>query len=270
MAFQQRAPHPALAGLILSYWRLTGLNPNRLYSAVPKRHIELVINVGAPQLAGAEKLVQTPFESCWLTGFRMAPIYILPTGACTLYGVRFRDFAVPSWLCDQFRPTPGWSTDLGSAQTAQEVAAYVRGCRDLDDASAKLNAFFFARAGVADRLPMLAHAVQRAENRDVLSPANVFRSFNGPARDARQQAKAQGGLTLRRFARLSRFDRALIRLGNGCSDKIAEIAVDVGYYDEAHMAHDFASFCGVPPAVFKKARESQRQSELPHHMIACD
>jgi transcriptional regulator GlxA family with amidase domain len=48
------------------------------------------------------------------------------------------------------------------------------------------------------------------------------------------------------------------------------VAVDVGYYDEAHMAHDFASFSGVPPAAFRQARQKQRSSELPHHMIACD
>jgi AraC-like DNA-binding protein len=83
------------------------------------------------------------------------------------------------------------------------------------------------------------------------------------------EARGRSGLTLRRFARLARFDRALHALGNRGGARVADIAIDVGYYDEAHMAHDFADFCGVTPAAYRRARERAGE-RLPHHLFACD
>jgi AraC-like DNA-binding protein len=269
MAFELCLPDPRLSELILCYWRLDGLAPGRVYAAAPKRHIEFVVNVGAPQLAGADKPAETPFETCWLTGLREAPIYILPTGTSMLYGVRFRDFAVPEWLSGDLRRNPRWSTDLATASPARMLAAAIADSRDLESAAERFDAFFLSGRAPKEDAERLARAVRSCDADSLLTPTAILRRFEGTNRQARAQAQDHGGLTLRRFSRLARFDRALVRLGSDSDDRIADIAVDVGYYDEAHMAHDFAQLCRITPAAYRRSRR-QDSAELPHHMFACD
>jgi AraC-like DNA-binding protein len=255
--------------MISGYWRLDGLTPGRLYAAVPKRQVEFVINIGAPQLAGAQTLAGNTFKTCWITGCRDAPIYILPTGPCTLYGVRFRDFSAPAWLSGALRRDPSWSTDLGGAAPARHLTGLIADCNDLEGAAHVFNAFFLLR-GSQEHVDPLAHAIGRCQEDNDLAPAAILERFDGPHRRARAKAQSHSGLTLRRFSRLARFDRALHRLGAGGNEKITGIALDVGYYDEAHMAHDFADFCGVSPGAYRRLRARAGNADLPHHMYGCE
>lgn len=266
-AFETCPPDPRLAAMILCYWRLEGLTPGQVYRAVPKRHVEFVVNIGPPQLADAAEGRPASFQSCWLTGLRQSPIQILPTGHSTIYGVRFRDFAVPEWLTGDSRRSRQWSTDLSGAAPAQDLSTEISACRDLESAAIKFDTFFLAQGEGQDKVGALAQAVQRCEPERRMSPAAILDYFEGARRRARHSALEGGGLTLRRFARLARFDRALVRLAADGGDRIADVAVDVGYYDEAHMTHDFAQFGGVTPAAYRRARQRRDSGGLPHHMF---
>ncbi|RYZ38540.1 MAG: AraC family transcriptional regulator [Myxococcaceae bacterium] len=56
------------------------------------------------------------------------------------------------------------------------------------------------------------------------------------------------GLPPRRLARLLRFDRAVQRLKAGGPVRWAELAVELGYFDQAHLHRDFRQFTGGPPS----------------------
>ncbi|RKH43740.1 AraC family transcriptional regulator [Corallococcus llansteffanensis] len=56
------------------------------------------------------------------------------------------------------------------------------------------------------------------------------------------------GLPPRRLARLLRFDRAVQRLKAGGPVRWADLAVELGYFDQAHLNRDFRQFTGGPPS----------------------
>jgi AraC-like DNA-binding protein len=60
----------------------------------------------------------------------------------------------------------------------------------------------------------------------------------------------QVGLAPKTMARIIRFDRvvALIRIADGMT--WTDIALRCGYYDQAHLIHDFNQFAGSTPAEF--------------------
>ncbi|HET8946475.1 MAG TPA: helix-turn-helix domain-containing protein [Candidatus Polarisedimenticolia bacterium] len=70
------------------------------------------------------------------------------------------------------------------------------------------------------------------------------------------------GLSPKVYSRLQRFQRALRRLERGASDDLAGLALDCGYFDQAHFNHDFRAFSGLTPTAFL-ARWTGRTNHVP-------
>lgn len=60
----------------------------------------------------------------------------------------------------------------------------------------------------------------------------------------------QVGLTPKVYCRLHRFQQALRRLETRKGDDLADLALDCGFYDQAHFNHEFKTFSGLSPTSF--------------------
>jgi AraC-like DNA-binding protein len=70
------------------------------------------------------------------------------------------------------------------------------------------------------------------------------------------------GLTPKQYARVRRFRWALRRLHTGSRVNWARLAVDCGYYDQAHLIKDFQTFAGVCPSAYLRARDARSPTTL--------
>ena len=71
-----------------------------------------------------------------------------------------------------------------------------------------------------------------------------------------ERFKIEVGLTPKRFCRIRRFQRALSLSNEGRCVDWTRVAMDCGYFDQAHFIHDFRSFAGITPTVYQSARTS--------------
>jgi AraC-like DNA-binding protein len=58
------------------------------------------------------------------------------------------------------------------------------------------------------------------------------------------------GVTPKEAARILRFRRVIERLRAGAREPLGDIALDAGYYDQAHMNRDFRELAGCSPGRF--------------------
>jgi AraC-like DNA-binding protein len=63
--------------------------------------------------------------------------------------------------------------------------------------------------------------------------------------------RQQVGLTPKLYCRLQRFHQVVRRIASGASIDWAQVSLEGGYYDQAHMAHEFREFSGVSPGAWR-------------------
>jgi AraC-like DNA-binding protein len=62
-----------------------------------------------------------------------------------------------------------------------------------------------------------------------------------------ERFKAQVGVSLKRYCRIRRFQHALARAHRGQPVDRPQVALECGYYDQAHFIHEFRAFSGLTP-----------------------
>jgi AraC-like DNA-binding protein len=80
-----------------------------------------------------------------------------------------------------------------------------------------------------------------------------------------RQFERRVGVSPRRFARIRRFGRALESVERGQTVEWSRVAAACGYFDQAHMIHDFREFAGMPPTHYQPRAERD-----PYHAVLDD
>ena len=71
-----------------------------------------------------------------------------------------------------------------------------------------------------------------------------------------ERFKMEVGMTPKVYCRIRRFQRAITMATRGCQVEWTQVALDCGYFDQAHFIHDFRSFSGLTPTAYQSARTS--------------
>src|SRR4051794_34827160 len=117
-----------------------------------------------------------------------------------------------------------------------------------------LQAALLARSGPAPRRDRAVDlALARLEHAPV---AAVVRELDTTAPRFIRMFSAAVGLPPKRYARIRRLQRAVTALGRR---PLATIAVDCGFFDQAHLHHEFRDLAGVTPGEYLARREARNQ-----------
>ncbi len=76
-----------------------------------------------------------------------------------------------------------------------------------------------------------------------------------------ERFKMEVGMTPKRYCRIRRFQRAVKQAHRGDRVDWTQVALNCGYFDQAHFIHDFRSFAGLTPTEYQAARTS-----FPNHV----
>ncbi|HWJ95177.1 MAG TPA: helix-turn-helix domain-containing protein, partial [Telluria sp.] len=89
----------------------------------------------------------------------------------------------------------------------------------------------------------------------------TVRALGVGERQAQRQFRSSVGLTPVQARRLARMNEAVfaLRAGGGESATLAELAAELGYADQAHMARELRTFTGLPPSRLEERIESDSE-----------
>ena len=264
------SPAPALSRFVQSFW--TYQSEPRPYArarGLPSGTAQLVIDLGgdglrvpSSSLAGCAPPVSGP---TWTRA--------LFNGSDTRYLVEEGDDAVNNIVVD-FTPGgayPFFGPPEGELRDAHLPLDALWGMRAVDELRDRLR----RAQAPAERCQileqaLLAHLARPLERHPAVTLA--LRAFaaapRGPviAGVVDQLALSHGrfiqvfrdevGLRPKQFYRVRRFVRVIQRMRNEERPNWAQLAADIGYYDQAHLTRDFQHFAGVSPTVYLRARSA--------------
>ncbi|MBL8970532.1 MAG: AraC family transcriptional regulator [Myxococcales bacterium] len=271
MPFLVHAPPPALAPFVACLWHHEADTAwaHARERVLPGGTMQLLVNLHEDELRsyhGPEHRELRRTRGAALGGPGCRPVVIDTAEQRRIVGVSFKPggaypfFTAPA---DALREQDVeldllWGRDGASLRERLLEQPTPAACLQL---LARILVARVARPLTPDRA--IHHAVAALERGDPV--AAVGERLGLSPRRLIDRFSAQVGLTPKRFARVRRFQRLVQALARGAAPPWAELAVACGYYDQAHLIHEFAEFSGLQPTAY--------QPSAPHaanHVVLTD
>ncbi len=262
MRYRHRVPRPPLDSFIESLW---------VYQNEPGPHtLERILPTGAAQLIVNLKEDETRLYD------RDHPERFSRTSGSVLAGVQ-RRFQIIDTAEQEF--VAGVAFKPGGTVPFMRVPAYETSDTDIPlDAlwgrrrTAALRERLLAADGLDAKLDVLEGVLREACAPPGLHPAVSFAltmfdraptttriaavsdTIGLSAKRFIERFKIEVGLTPKHYCRIRRFQRAVTLANCGRHVDWPQVALDCGYFDQAHFINDFRSFSGLTPTRYLAAR----------------
>jgi AraC-like DNA-binding protein len=273
--FQVHLPAIPLRNYIESYWICvaeTGVNRHIDYHIMVDGKPDLLFNFGYAyprQSLNNRNPVQT-LTYAHLDAQRTYPLVAQQAVNRDLVGVRFRPGGLTAFLHidayellnQQFRLRDLFGTEI----EVLEARLYDLSGQPLSQVE-MLDHFFHRRLNDIHRhdlVQMLVNFIIQHGGR--LTIDTLCHEFAYSERNLRRLFRQHVGLSPKQFARIQRIQQAthLITL----SDRsLSEIALQCGFYDQAHFHHDFVAFTGYTPHTYRQKIGAAKDSRAPDGVI---
>ena len=253
-------PGPPLEGLVTVLWDVAGETHYARESILPSGGLEVMFSLGNEQrlIDHQDPRAFTPYRRVWVSGIQQRNLIIEARGYSHLVGFRlspegaWRFFGMPlSELAGQVL-----DLDLVLGRSLLQLHEQLGDLPDANRRLGRLLTFIDRRMGagsmvhpaVAGSLQMLASShgvvpVKTLLDETGLSQKHLVRKFND-----------QVGVGPKRYAQVLRFRHAVTRLLAEDGVDLSLLALDCGYYDQAHFNRDFKRFAGATPVDFLRHR----------------
>lgn len=235
--YREREIHPALAHVFSTVWiHEAGDGPAPPILVAPDAAIDLQWIAGRFRVAGPDTAAQ---------------IEILPPGG-TVVGFRFRPAAAAAWLgvpADELTDRRVFLDDIWGAN-ARHLAREIADSGDLDGAIRSLTRVL-ARAKPRGATPRIDDAMARVfATMSRAGPGNatlvprLSRMLAMSERTLRRRFDAVFGYGPKTLDRILRY-RGFLALARNSHVSLAELALEAGYADQAHLSREVRRMSGV-------------------------
>ena len=252
MHYKEFHPIAPLNRFVECVWTLSSPEPvieAQVERILPDGCVELILNFGSriTQHTGSKTDIQ---PRNFLVGQMTGPVLISPAGDVDLLGIRFRPGGAFPFIQIPMNEISDQVVELGSLSSVLEHQL-LSACNLAATSAARVEAVV---ASLAERLPVVQD-VNLMAIAELVVKSGGMRSVDHLAQDAgiscRQLERrflrgiGLGPKVLSRILRFQQVFRAVERADNSW----AAVALECGYYDQAHLIRDFNQFAQQSPKV---------------------
>ena len=217
---------------------------------LPDGCVELILNFGARFSQHDEGRLKLQPRS-FLVGQMTGPILISPTGPVQLLGIRFHPGGTLPFLRAPLHEIMDQVVDLGglSSRLERELLNATSQSPLLPEKVAAVEAFLIMQlVNTKENAGLMMLAARIVESGGLVSVDQLASDAGISSRHLERRFLREVGLGPKLLGRIIRFQQ-VFRAVEQCNSAWAEIAIECGYYDQAHLIRDFNQFARQTPAV---------------------
>lgn len=255
MLFLEFAPSAALRPFAERLWvlRTAPDAPEEPSPVLPDGHVELIVHLGTP-FSQVHRDGEVRRQGRVLLGGQLTEaVRLVSAPNALMVGVRLRPHMGAVFTGVAQHTLTGDIHDVRSfdARLADRLEAHLAGRSDPADLAAACDTLLSRECEGRAAHPGVARAVQAAEAAGgLLSVEDLSAAAGVSARQLERLFAHHVGLSPKAFLRVVRFQRVLAALRGQASPEWADLAVRLGYYDQAHFINDFRRFTGEAPGAW--------------------
>jgi AraC-like DNA-binding protein len=247
-------PPPWLDHMVHCFWFLRGAGGGEIeQTLVPDGRTEIVLHLREPFSIPREDGSRRCQARSLAAGQLIGPLRLVPSADAHVVGIRFRTEAASLALGAAVTDLTGQVVPLAEVRRSLE-ARLMDAAASVHSPAGRVVALskVLADLEVAGPTPLVRQAVAGLE-----APAEsagrvgrLARRLGTSPRTLERRVRDATGLSPRALAAVVRFRRAFRRLDAAPVGTWSRVAVECGYYDQAHMIREFRRFAGEPPGRF--------------------
>lgn len=268
MIYRLRVPRAPLSYFVENLWFYRDLETDHTREKLlPDASMELIIDLGdgAKKLYDRhDKLRYTGYNRCWVSGMQRQYLVIGTEPGSSMMGAHFRTGgAAPFFGC----PLSELASSVVELDLIwkREILALREQLLEAETIEAKfdlLEAYLIGKAQARlEPDKTVAAALQALRSWPVLPLRDLASRLGLSHKQMISRFDCRVGLSPKQTSRLFRFRHSLEVAYHSASLHWSDLAADCGYYDQAHMIHEFQEFAGMTPAEYRR-----RRTEYPHYV----
>ena len=249
-SFQVIQPSPALAPYVKNYWFLTCGPSDVPQRIIPTGSVSLVFHRGGRMLSGTTHDFQ---PRSFLCGQASGYDELKQTGPVDMIHVTFKPFGAKAFFRMPLYETNGLTipADALGDRGLNELEDKLYGTPDAVQCVRLIEEYLLKRLSISKayhfgRMAAVIRAIDAGET-DIVRLADLsclgYKQFKRVFSD-------YVGPNPKDFLRVVRFHRALHVKQNHPDVPLAQLAVDAGCYDQAHLTREFKAFSGYTPSEY--------------------
>ncbi len=264
MRYCEIPPRLPLNSFVECFWTLEGDGPSA--AAPPERIlpdgcVELILNFG-DRFSQHHKDERELQPRHFLVGQMSGPILVSPNGAVQLLGIRFHPGGTSAFVRVPMNELTDRITELGglSSELERELLSVSECLSSLPEKIAAVEAALIARLlRDSHDSPAMRLAARIVQSAGVISVDQLATDAGISSRQLERRFLREIGVGPKLLGRILRFQQ-VFRAVERVDAAWASIAVECGYYDQAHLIRDFNQFAGQTPSVLLAEQSALTES----------
>jgi len=251
MNYCEIKPRYPLSRFVECFWTLESDAPaTNTERILPDGCVELILNFGAEfsqHCEGQQKLQPRNFVVGQMTG----PILISPTGAVQLIDIRFHPGGTLPFIRVPLNEITDQVVELGgiSAGLENQLLAVSSSLPTIEARVQAIESLLLGCVLNSKRdATLLALAAKIVESGGLVSVDRLAKEAGVSTRQLERRFLYEVGLTPKLLSRILRFQQ-VFRAVERCDGAWAPVALECGYYGQAHLIRDFNQFAQQTPGV---------------------
>lgn len=254
MRYREIKPQPQLRRFVECFWTLesdANVSNASQTPILPDGCVELILNCGPPFQQTEENGERIRQPAQFVVGQMTRPVLITPTGCVELIGIRFHPGGTMPFFKQPLHQLTNRIIELGGLDSGleSELRAALSSSPALPDRIKAIESCLTRRAqafsGDQGLLKLTGNAVGLGGR---ITIDRLADSAGISSRQLERRFLVEVGLGPKLFCRILRFQEVFRAVADNTAGWAA-LAVDCGYYDQAHLIRDFQEFAQQTPAV---------------------